>query len=134
MAGHGAGLPPACGPPASLRIDIALEITAPVRIGVDDAAARAVLLGELRLQSPPALAVAGDDDLSPDVDPAARQLAVILRHAVVEIDELPAHIAVGAELVVRGQPVGACGGPVAGDRRLRQARGETARGDELEGV
>ena len=55
----------------ALRIDVALEVAVVARIGVDDAADRAMLGGDLRLDAAPRPAVARDDDLPLHVDAVA---------------------------------------------------------------
>ena len=121
-------------PPAAARIDVPPGVAVLVRIGVDDAADGAVLLGELGLQSAPTAAVAGDDDLAAYVDAAAREILIVLRHAVVEVDEIPRHIAVGTVHVVRRHAVAARRSLVPGNRRLAQGRGEVRGRDQLQRV
>ena len=97
---HRAALQAFGGTKAALRIDIPGPVAVLLRIGIDDAADGTVLLRELRLQSAPATAVAGDDDLAFDVDAAARQILVVIRHAVVDVDEIPGDVAIAAVDVV----------------------------------
>ena len=67
----GAALEPMRRAHRPVRIGLVDRIAVVVRIGIDDAADRAVLLRELRLQSAPARAVARDDDLAFDADAQA---------------------------------------------------------------
>ena len=66
-------------PPRAIGIHVALEKAVVARIGVDDAADRAVLPGDLRLDAPPASPVARDHNLAFDVDAKLRELLVVLR-------------------------------------------------------
>src|SRR5205085_10651320 len=61
------------GPKRALRIDIALIITIVTRIGIDDAADRAVLGRDLRLDVAPRAAVTRDDDLAFNINAALRE-------------------------------------------------------------
>ncbi len=72
-----------------------------------------MLLREFRFQSAPATAVAGDDDLAAHVDAAAGQLLVVVRHAVVGVDEFRGDVAVAAVDVVGRQGALETGGAVA---------------------
>ena len=116
---------PRCTPvgraPAAARIDVALRVAVVGGIRIDDAADRAVLVRELGLEPAPAAAVARDDDLALHVDAAPLELLVVIRHAVIDVDELAGDVAVGAvDVVGRQLPVRARGG-IAGDRRLAAA-------------
>src|SRR4030095_12830306 len=64
-------------------IDIARVVTVIAGIRVDQATDRAVLVGDLRLDSAPARTIAGYHDLALHVDAELLQLVVIGRHAVV---------------------------------------------------
>ena len=97
---HRAALRRAIAAPAARGVDVALEEAVVARIRVDQAADRAVLGRDLRLDAAPRAAVAGDDDLALDVDAAALELLVVGRDAVVDVDELGGHVAVGRVDVV----------------------------------
>ena len=64
------------------------------RIGIDDAADRAMLLREFGLQPAPALAVAGDDDLALDADAEPLQRLVVVLHSVIDVDQAGGNVAV----------------------------------------
>ena len=85
------------------------------RIGIDDAADRAVLGGEPRLQSAPARAVARDDDLALDADTETLERLVVVAHAVIDIDERRRDVAI------------ALIGEIGGQKRLLRARAGVAR-------
>ena len=64
-----------------------------------------MLVGELGLQSAPAAAVAGEHDLALDAHALALEFRVVVRHALVDVDQFAGDIAVGAVDVVRRQLV-----------------------------
>ena len=94
-----------------------------LRIGVDEAADRAVFGGDLRLDAAPGAAIAGDDDPPLDVDAVPRELLVVVRNAVVDVDELAGHVAGRRVRVVGRQLLGGLRrGRVVGERRFGQLR------------
>src|SRR6185437_13747276 len=74
-------------PRATLGIWVVGGIAVVRRIRVDDAADRTVLISKLRLQTPPALAVTRHHDPALDADAVALERLVIIRHAIVDVDE-----------------------------------------------
>jgi hypothetical protein len=94
------------GTPAAPWIGFAGAVAVVARIGIDQAADRAMFLRELGLESAPATAVAGDDDLAAHVDAAARELLVIVGHALVGVDEAGGDVTVATVGVVRRQRTG----------------------------
>ena len=86
-----------------------------------------MLLRELGLQSAPAAAVTGDDNFPFDIDAATGEVLVVIRHTVVEIDEISGDIAIAAVDVVSGHGVRPRRALISRDRRLLQA------GDKLRG-
>ena len=121
--------------PAALRIGVALRVAVVGRIGIDDAADRPVLLGELGFEAAPALAVAGDDDLALHIHAHALERLVVVGHAVVDVDELARDVAVALVGDIGRQHPGGLGrGGVAGDRRLGQPGliGRLARLEQVE--
>ncbi len=94
-----------------------------------------MLGGHLRLDAPPRPAVPGDHDLALDVDAAPLQLLVVGRDAVVHVDQLAGHVAVGRVGVVGRKPVLLdLRGTVLLQRGLAKPRGVARRGEELEGA
>ena len=79
--------------PRPIRVHHALLVAIVLRIGVDDHALGAVLLGEVHLDAAEAAAVAHDHDLAGDADAELVELRVILRQAVVHVDQLARHVA-----------------------------------------
>ncbi|CAM5604922.1 hypothetical protein RLIN73S_06790 [Rhodanobacter lindaniclasticus] len=130
--GHRAALHAFGGAPAAVGPGVALGVAVLVRVGIDQAADRAVLLRQLRLQPAPAAAVAGDHDLAAHVDAATRQFLVVVRHAVVGVDQRRGDIAVATVDVVWRQRTGQCRRGIAGDRRLVQGGGERLRPEQFQ--
>ena len=103
------------------------------RVGIDDAADRAVLLRELRFQAAPADAVTCDHDLALDRNAKPLESLVIVLHAVIDIDEWRSDVAVTLVDDIGGQLVlHARGRLVARDRRFGQRRFERRCPDKLE--
>ena len=132
--GHRAALDPVLGAIAALRVDVSRPVSVLVRVGVDDAPDRAVLLRQLGLEPAPALAVARDRDLSADVEPAPIELGIILGSPEIHIDQVRGDIAVRTVDIVRGKaPCGMRRGLVAVDggfgeeRLVRGGRNELKR-------
>src|SRR6185295_6970245 len=84
-------------------IDLALRVAVLPRVGVDDAADCAVLGGDLGLDASPRAVVAGDDDLPLHADTAPLQLFVVLRDAVIDVDELARDVSVDGVGVIDRQ-------------------------------
>ncbi len=131
---HGAALHAGRRTPAALGVDLPYRVAVIARIGINDAAGRAMFLRELRLQSAPPTPVADDDDLPFDVDGAAGQILVVVIHSIVRVDQLAADVAVTAVRVVGSHPVRASRSCIARNRRLAQGGREVTRCRELEGV
>src|SRR6185437_1253348 len=72
--------------PRSFRINIALHVTVVFRIGVDDATDRAILFRDFRLPTAERIAVAHDDYLAFYVHAGLLQIFVVIRQAVVCVD------------------------------------------------
>ena len=89
--------------PGALREHLAHEVAVVVRIGVDDAAHRAVFGGHLRLDAAPGPAVARDHDRALDGNAQAFELLVVVRNAVVHVDERRGDVAVDGVGVVGGK-------------------------------
>ena len=103
------------------REDVAGEVTVVARIGIEDAADGAVFVRQRRLDAAPGDAVAHDHDLAFHVDALRAQVFVILRQAVVGIDERRGDIAGGGEGVVGRKLAAFVRILVAGDGGLFQA-------------
>jgi hypothetical protein len=115
--GHGAALYALGRPGGSVRIGSFHAVAVLGRVGVDDAADGPMVLRQLRLQPAPALAIARDHDAAAHVDAHAVERLVVVRHAVVHIDQRGGHIAVPLVGDVGGQrPGGPRGGGVASNR------------------
>ena len=91
-----------------------------------------MLVGDLWFDAAPALAVARDDDLAFDVDPELGELFVVVRHAVVDVDEVGRDVAVGGVSVERRQLSLICRVFIDVDRRFFQFRRVVLRTDELD--
>ena len=117
----------------SLRVDVALEVAIVVRVGVDEATDGAVFGRNLRLDAAPRTAVAGDDDLSFDVDPAAPQLLVVFRYSEIHVDQITGHIAVdGVGVECRKLLTGLTRGQVLLQRCFGERGCEMLRTDHLQ--
>jgi hypothetical protein len=115
------------------RIGVGHRVTVVARIRVDDAADRATLVRQLRLEPPPAPAIACDGDLALDINAHALERLVVLGHAVVHVDQRRRDIAIALERDIRRQLVLRAGRRgVAGDRRFGQRRLEALLAQELE--
>ncbi len=93
---HGAALDPAIRTERALRIGVARSIAVVGRVRINDAAHRAVLIGELGLEPSPANPVPGDHDLALHIQPQALKGFIVRWHAVVQVDQRSRHIAVRA--------------------------------------
>ena len=83
----------------------------------------------LRLEAAPAAAVAGDDDLALDVDAALLERLIVVRHAVIDVDQRRGDVAVALIGDVGRQRVRGVAYEVGspGDRRLLPAERGRAR-------
>ena len=108
------------GPVLTQRIHVVAEITVVLGIGIDDAADRAVLGGEFRLDAPPAPVISRKDDLALDIHAEFFKHFVIGRHAVVDIDDLARHVSVGGIGVISGKLADVGRVLVLGNRRFLQ--------------
>ena len=93
-------------PPCPFRINIAGKIAVVARIRINDATNRAVLGRDLGLDAAPRAAIARDNDLALDIDSALRELFVVLRHTVIDIDKLACDVSVDGIGVVNRQLLG----------------------------
>ena len=84
----------------SLRKDIVLTIAIVARLGVDEAADRAMLGRHFRLHPAPRVVVLRDDDRALHGNPQPVQLLVILRKPVVHENKRRSHVAVDGICVV----------------------------------
>ena len=115
---------------AALRKGIASGIAVVGGIGINEAADRAMLLGELRLEAAPAAAVARENDLALDADPALFERVIVVGHAVIDVDHRRGDIAVTLVGDIRRKRLREhcsewCSGPrrlAAPARRARHAR------------
>ncbi len=115
---HGTALHSGRRTPAALGVDLPCRIAVIARIGIDDAAGRAMFLRELRLQSAPPATVAHDDDLPFDIDGSAGEILVVVIHSIVRVDQLAADVPITAIRVVGSHPVRAGRSCIARDRGL----------------
>src|SRR5206468_12573236 len=92
--------------PRAVRINITRKVTVIARIGIDDAADRAMFGRNLGFDAAPGTAVAGDHDLAFHIDAPALERFVILRNTVVHVDQLSRDITIDRIRVVRGQLLG----------------------------
>ena len=130
---HRSTLHAGCGTPAAGGIDVALGVAIVGRIGIDQAADRSLLLSQQRLQSTPALAITGDDDLALHRHASARKCLIILAHAIIDVDHLAGDVAVALIGKVRRQrPLCIVGGSIAGHRRLLSAQHDSRRCGHLD--
>ena len=91
------------------------------RIGIHDAANRAVILRELGLQPAPDRAVAGDRDLALDADAEPLERLVVVLCSIVDVDQAGRHVAIALVFDVgRKRGIGRGRAGIAGDRRLLQ--------------
>ena len=108
---------------AAFGIDVAFAIAVIGRIGIDDRADRAMFLRQLRLQPAPADTVARYRDLALHIDAAPGERLVIVRQAVIYVDEVSGDVAVALEGDIGGQRAGGVGrGVVARDRWFLPAK------------
>src|ERR1017187_2272025 len=128
-----AALRPGLVSEAALRIRVALEIAVVPRIGVDEPTPGPVLEDHLRLYAAPRAPVAREDYLALHVPAASLELLVILRHAVVPVDDLGGHVPVdGVRVVDRKLFVLLPRRRIFGKRGLGERRRERRRRDHLQ--
>ena len=84
---HAAALHAIRRTPGALGENVALGVAIVARIGIDQAADRAVLGGDLGLDAAPGDAVARDHDGALNGDAQAVQFLVVSGNAVVDVDE-----------------------------------------------
>ncbi len=92
-------------PRAALRVDVVGAIAIVHRVRIDQAAHSAMFLSQLGLQTTPAATVACDDDLALHADPSAGQRVVIVRHALIDVDQVGSDVAVSLVRQIRWQRV-----------------------------
>ena len=93
------------GAEGAVGVDRALDEAVVLRIGVDDHADGAVLLGEVRLDAAEVLAVADEHDLAVHVDAELVERGEVLGAAVVGVDDRRGHVARGRVGVVADHDV-----------------------------
>jgi len=76
-------------------IDIAFEIAVVTWVGINDAAYRSVLSGDLGLGTTPGATVTRDHDLASHVDAHPFELCIISRDTLVDINQLGRDVAIG---------------------------------------
>ncbi len=131
--GHAASLDAVLIAHRALREDVIDDVAVIRGVGIDQATDRAMLRGHLHLDPSPRLAVTGDHDRPLHRDAQAVQGLVILRDAIVHIDERCGHVAVDGIGVVGRELLGLLiRGRVLRDGRLLELRDEADRLDELE--
>ena len=94
------------GTKRSGRKGFAMDESILMRIGVDEAAYRAVLGGDFRLDSAPRVIVASDDDLALHGNAHAVELLVVFRNAVIDVDQRGGDVTVDGIRVVSWQLFG----------------------------
>ena len=105
--------------PRASRKNLPLKITVFVRIGVNNAAYRAMLRRHFGFDAAPGTAIPRDHDSPFHRDAQAFELLVIFGNAVVHVHERPGHVAVDRVGVVSGELfVVLAGGGVCRNGRL----------------
>src|SRR5262249_46971224 len=95
---------------------------------------RSMCLCKPGFEAAPSSPVPSYDDLAFDIDSAPREILIVIRHAVVDVDEVAGNVAIGAINVVRTHAVRPGGGRITRDGWLLERRDELCRRDELERV
>ncbi len=122
---HAAALYAVAWAPGAVGENVALSVAVVCRIGVDEAADRAMLGRNFGLDAAPGISIARDGNRSLDRDAHARQLLVVIRSAVVDVHQRRGNIAVTRVGVVGGKLFRLLvGGGIDGQRRLLQLGGE----------
>ena len=122
---HAAALHAVARTPGTVGENVALRVAIVRGIGIDEASDRAMLGRNLGLDAAPGISIARDGNGSLDRDPHARQFFVVIRSAVVDINQRRGDVAVGRVGVVGGKLFGLLvGGRIDGQRRLLQFGGE----------
>ena len=98
---HRAALHAGFGAPGAVGVGIAFEVAVVLRVGVDEHAGGAALLGDVDLDAAEVGAVASDDDLAVQVDVLGGELIEVFEAAVVGVDHFAGHVA-GAGRAVEG--------------------------------
>ena len=107
---------------------IAQKIAIIARIGIDDAAHRAVLGRHLRLYAAPGISITGDHNRTLYGNAQPLQALVVIRQAVIHIDQRRGNVAINRIGVVSRQLLALLiGGRVARHRRLLQLGDEMRR-------
>ena len=105
----------------AVRENVALEVTIIARVGVDQASDRPVFGSHLGLDAAPGLAIAGDHDCAFHRDAQPFQLLVIIRNAVVDINQWRSDISICGIRVISGKLLGLLVGSwIDCERRLLQ--------------
>ncbi len=131
--GHRTALHRIARAPAALWPRVALGVAVFGRVREDQTADGAVLRRDLGLDAAPGTAVARQHDLPSDIDAALRELLIVLRQAVVDVDQVGLDVAVDRVDVVAGQLLLLLTRRrIVGERTLVEPGTEAGRRDELE--
>ena len=90
---HGAALHAGLRPPGADGPGIALVVAIVLRVGVDEHAGGAALLGDVDLDAAKICAVAADHDLAVQVDVLRGEFVEVFEAAVVGVDHFAGHVA-----------------------------------------
>ena len=105
------------GPPRTVGVRIALVVAVVLRIGVDDDAGGAALLGDVDLDATEVSTVAGNDDFAVQIDVLAGEFVEVFEPAVVGVNDFGVDVAGtgravegihDARIVVEGIAIGTC--------------------------
>ena len=91
---------------AAFGEDVALEVTIVTRVGIDQATDRAVLSGHFGLDAAPRLPIAGDHDCAFHRNAQPLQFFIVVRNAVIDVDQRRGDISIRRVRVVRGKLFG----------------------------
>ena len=118
---------------AALGVNVAVAVAVLLRIGIDDAADRAMLLRQLGLEAAPPGTVAGDGDLALHVDPAPGERLIVGGKAVVDVNQRCGDVAVALEGDIRRERVlRVAAGRILWDRRFLPAQHDALRRHHLD--
>ena len=130
---HTAALHAVLRTPRASGINVALRVAVVARVGVDDAADRALLGRQLGLDAAPRAAITRDDDRAAHRDAAPVEFLVVGRHSVVHVDQRRGDVTFARIRVVRRKLLGALRGRgIVRDDRLFELRHETRWLDQLD--
>ena len=118
---HAAALHAVARTPCAVGENVALRVAVIGGIGIDEASDGAVLGRDFGLDAAPGIAVARDHDGAFDRNAQAFELLVVIRDAVVDVDQRRGDVAVDRVGVVGGQLLGLLvGGGIDGQRWFLQ--------------